>query len=284
MKRKCLLLQPGTVEYGDIILFLLITDKHRYKEIYRRVLRKNMKRNSLLLQFNEIEYSDAWQLQKSLLDARVSGKTEDCLVLLQHPPTFTYGRRYKGENLITNKGYYESLGFTVYKTDRGGLATYHGPGQVVGYPIIKISTYTKDYYQYLRMLEEVMIRTLNDFSISAGRNEGYTGVWVDNAKIGFIGVRMSFGYAMHGFSLNINNDLAPFDYITPCGIQWVRVTSVKELSNTDVDMKKIYVKLAGHYSDIFRVQLISLDCWKVPTSLVEECPGEEYLSVNAVKP
>ena len=243
-----------------------------------------MKRNSLLLQFDEIEYGEAWELQKSLLEARVSGKIEDCLVLLQHPPTFTYGRRYKEDNLITNKEYYGSLGFAVYKTDRGGLATYHGPGQVVGYPIIKISTYTKDYYQYLRMLEDVMIRTLIDFGIAARRNEGYTGVWVDNAKIGFIGVRMSFGYAMHGFSLNVNNDVSPFHHITPCGIQGVRVTSLKELSNTDIDMKKIYIKLAGHYSNIFRVQLIPLDDWKVPTSLVGECPGEKYFSVNTIKP
>lgn len=241
-----------------------------------------MKRNSLL-QFDEIEYGEAWELQKSLLDARVSGKIEDCLVLLQHPPTFTFGRRYKEGNLIANKEYYESLGFAVYKTDRGGLATYHGPGQVVGYPIIKISTYTKDYYQYLRMLEDVMIRTLIDFGIAARRNEGYTGVWVDNAKIGFIGVRMSFGYAMHGFSLNVNNDVSPFNHITPCGIRGVRVTSLKELLNTDIDMKKIYIKLAGHYSDIFRVQLAPLKGWKIPMPLVGEGLGEEYFSVNTIK-
>ena len=218
-----------------------------------------MKRNSLLLQFNEIEYGEAWELQKSLLEARVSGKIEDCLVLLQHPPTFTYGRRYKEDNLITNKEYYGSLGFAVYKTDRGGLATYHGPGQLVGYPIIKISTYTKDYYQYLRMLEDVMIRTLIDFGIAARQNEGYTGVWVDNAKIGFIGVRMSFGYAMHGFSLNVNNDVSPFNHITPCGIQGVRITSVQELLNTSVDMQDVYAKLTNHFSDVFQVQMVSIE-------------------------
>ena len=215
-----------------------------------------MRGKCLLLRLGIMEFGEAWKLQKSLLEARMSNAIEDCLILLQHPPTFTYGRRYKEDNLIANKEDYESLGFAIYKTDRGGLATYHGPGQVVGYPIIKISTYTKDYYQYLRMLEEVMIRTLIDFGIVAERNEGYTGVWVDNAKIGFIGVRMSFGYTMHGFSLNVNDDLSPFNYITPCGIQGVRVTSLKELLNTDIDMKKIYIKLAGHYSDIFRVQLI----------------------------
>ena len=212
-----------------------------------------------LLQPAMVEYGEAWELQKALLDARVSGKVEDCLILLQHPPTFTFGRRYKEDNLITNKEYYESLGFAVYKTDRGGLVTYHGPGQLVGYPIIKISTYTKDYYQYLRMLEDVMIRTLIDFGIAARRNEGYTGVWVDNAKIGFIGVRMSFGYAMHGFSLNVNNDIFPFSYITPCGIQGVKITSVQELLNTSVNMQEVYAKLTNHFSDVFQIQMVSIE-------------------------
>lgn len=218
-----------------------------------------MKRNSLLLQFDEIEYGKAWELQKALLDARISGKVVDCLILLQHPPTFTYGRRYKEDNLIANKEYYEGNGFAIYKTNRGGLATYHGPGQIVGYPIIKISAYTKDYYQYLHMLEEVMIQTLIDFGIVAERNEGYTGVWVNNAKIGFIGVRMVFGYTMHGFSLNVNNDLSPFHYITPCGIQGVRITSAEEVLNTNVDIKKFYDTLANRYSDVFQIQMIPIE-------------------------
>jgi lipoyl(octanoyl) transferase len=218
-----------------------------------------MKRKCLFLQLDTVEYGEAWEIQKALLDARVSGKVDDCLTLLQHPPTFTFGRRYKEDNLITNKEYYESLGFAIYKTDRGGLATYHGPGQVVGYPIIKISTYTKDYYRYLRMLEDVMIRTLIDFGIAARQNEGYTGVWVDNAKIGFLGVRMSFGYAMHGFSLNVNNDVSPFNHITPCGIQGVRVTSVQELLNTNVNMQGVYAKLTNHFSDVFQIQMVSIE-------------------------
>ena len=206
-----------------------------------------MENECFLIQLDTVEFGEAWQLQKSLLETRMSNAIEDCFILLQHPPTFTYGRRYKEDNLIANREYYENLGFAVYKTDRGGLATYHGPGQPVGYPIIKISTYTKDYYQYLRMLEEVMIRTLSDFGIMAGRKEGYTGVWVDNAKMGFIGVRLAFGYAMHGFSLNVNNDLSPFGYITPCGIQGLRITSIRELTNSSVDMKKVYDMLVGHY-------------------------------------
>ena len=218
-----------------------------------------MRRKCLLLQLAMVEYGEAWELQKSLLNARMSNAVEDCLILLQHPPTFTFGRRYKEDNLITNKEYYESLGFAVYKTDRGGLATYHGLGQLVGYPIIKISTYTKDYYQYLRMLEDVMIRTLFDFGIVAVRNAEYTGVWADNAKIGFIGVRMSFGYTMHGFSLNVNNDVSPFNYITPCGIQGVRITSVQELLNTNVNMQEVYAKFANHFSDVFQIQMVSIE-------------------------
>ncbi|MFN3532285.1 MAG: lipoyl(octanoyl) transferase LipB [Candidatus Brocadia sp.] len=218
-----------------------------------------MRRRGLLLQLDMVEYGKAWEFQKALLEARISGKIEDCLILLQHPPTFTFRRRYKEANLILNKKFYENNGFTVYKTDRGGLATYHGPGQVVGYPILKMGAYTKDYYHYLRMLEEVMIKTLSDFGIVAERNEGYTGVWVNKAKIGFIGVRIALGYTMHGFSLNVNNDLSPFKYITPCGIQGVRITSIQELLNKNVNIKEVYDKLVNHFSDVFQMQTVHIE-------------------------
>ncbi len=215
-----------------------------------------MKRKSLLLQLDMVEYGEAWGLQKALLQERISDKIDDCFILLQHPPTFTFGRRYKEANLIQNKEYYESKGFSVYKTDRGGLATYHGPGQIIGYPVIRMCTYTKDYYEYLRMLEEVMIRTLSAFGIKAERNDGYTGVWVIGEKIGFIGVRITFGHALHGFSLNVNNDLSPFRYITPCGIQGVKTTSIQKLLNRSVDIKEVSDKLICYYSDVFQVRLI----------------------------
>ncbi|NUO07911.1 MAG: lipoyl(octanoyl) transferase LipB [Candidatus Brocadia sp.] len=218
-----------------------------------------MGKKHLFLQLDMVEYGKAWELQKALLEARISGKIEDCLVLLQHPPTFTYGRRYKGDNLITNRDYYEMNGFAVYKTDRGGLATYHGPGQVVGYPIIKMSTYTNDYYQYLRMLEEVMMRTLSDFGVDAERNKEYTGVWVNQAKIGFIGVRIALGYTMHGFSLNVNNDLSPFNHITPCGIQRLNVTSIQKSLSSIITVKEVCHKLANYYSEIFQVRMISVE-------------------------
>ncbi len=218
-----------------------------------------MRRRGLLLQLGTVEYGEAWELQKALLETRISGKIEDSLVLLQHPPTFTFGRRYKEANLISNKAYYEGNGFAVYKTDRGGLVTYHGPGQVVGYPIIKMDAYTKDYYQYLRMLEEVMIRTVSGFGVEAERNEGYTGVWVNKAKIGFVGVRVALGYTMHGFSLNVNNDISPFHHIVPCGIQGIRITSLRELVNTNINMKEVYDMLVNHFSDVFQVQMIPVE-------------------------
>lgn len=215
-----------------------------------------MEKNGFLLHMDMMEYGEAWGLQKTLLEARISGKTEDCFILLQHPPTFTFGRRYKEYNLIVNRDYYERKGFAVYKTDRGGLATYHGPGQVVGYPIVKMGNYTNDYYLYLRMLEEIMIRTLGDFGIDAKRNEGFTGVWVENAKVGFVGVRITLGYTMHGFSLNVNNELSPFNYITPCGIHGMGVTSVRKLLNKTVEMKNVCDALADHYSEVFCVHMI----------------------------
>ncbi|MBI5307267.1 MAG: lipoyl(octanoyl) transferase LipB [Planctomycetes bacterium] len=135
------------------------------------------------------------------------------------------------------------------------MATYHGPGQVVGYSIIKMGDYTKDYYHYLRMLEEVMLRTLLGFGIGAVRREGYTGVWVDNAKIGFIGVRLALGFTMHGFSLNVNNDLSPFASIIPCGIQGIRVTSMQELLGVTVDEEKVCEMAARYYAEVFQILL-----------------------------
>ncbi|MDR4507694.1 MAG: lipoyl(octanoyl) transferase LipB [Candidatus Brocadiaceae bacterium] len=217
----------------------------------------NMKRKCLLLLEDMVEYGKAWEYQKSLFELRESGKIADSFLLLQHPPTFTYGRRYKDSNLTANKETYEQKGFAVYKSDRGGLATYHGPGQIVGYPILKMCSYTKDFHQYLRMLEEVMLRTLRDFGISSERKIGHTGVWVNQEKIGFIGVRVGSGYTMHGFSLNVNNDLSPFLQIIPCGIEGIKITSVHVLLHKKVGIEKVYIRLASHFSCVFEVEMVS---------------------------
>jgi len=213
----------------------------------------------LLIRADMVEYGEAWELQKKLLHARMSEEIEDSLMLLQHPPTFTYGRRYKDDNLIKNKKFYEEMGFAVHKTDRGGLATYHCPGQLVGYPIIHMKDYTSDYYCYLRMLEESMINVLNGYGLRGKRREGYTGVWTDGAKVGFIGVRIAFGYTMHGFSLNVNNDLRPFYYITPCGIQNVRITSLCELLRREVIWDELIALFVNSFRSVFHIQTVPVE-------------------------
>ncbi len=233
-----------------------------------------MKQRAILLQPGTVEYGEAWALQKTLFDARVAGVIEDCFILLQHQPTFTYGRRYKEANLITNKEHHEGSGIAVYKTDRGGLATHHGPGQVVGYSIVKMGNYTKDYYRYLRMLEEVMLRTLLEFGIRAERRTGYTGVWLDNAKIGFIGIRLALGFTMHGFSLNVNNDLTPFTLITPCGIQGIWVTSVRELLGVAVDEEMVCEMTARYYAEVFQIQLTPVAMDIIAQKIYADLGGE----------
>lgn len=232
-----------------------------------------MKNRCLLFQLHVVEYGEAWELQNALLTARMANTVGDCLILLQHPPTFTFGRRYKESNLISNKDFYKDKGFAICKTDRGGLATYHGPGQLIGYPILKMNSYTKDYYYYLRMLEEVMIRTLSDYEIEAVRNKGYTGVWVDKAKIGFIGVRIALGYTMHGFSLNVNNDVSPFNFIIPCGIQDMEVTSIKKLLGRNITIDEVQCTLVNHYEDVFQVHMIPEEMAPVIQQNRVDCEG-----------
>jgi lipoate-protein ligase B len=183
-----------------------------------------------------VEYGKAWQLQKNLFSARSLSKIDDVLVLTQHPPTYTIGRRGNTDQLLISEEELMRRGYSVYTVDRGGAITYHGPGQIVGYPILNMKSYTDDYYEYLRMLEEVMIRALSAFGIYAGRRTGFTGVWVNGEsnsvrikKIGSIGVRIVKGYTMHGFSLNVNNDLTPFSMIIPCNIRNAKMTSIDKI-------------------------------------------------------
>jgi lipoyl(octanoyl) transferase len=209
----------------------------------------------LLLKPGMVEYGEAWQLQKRLFTARMSGRIEDILITLQHPPTYTLGRRDKDVNhFLIDKNQLRSRGFSIYKVDRGGAATYHGPGQIVCYPIIGMKAFTEDYYFYLRMLEEVMIKTLRDYKIKSRRIEGLTGVWVGEEKVGFAGVRIVGGTTMHGFSLNVNNDLSPFSMIVPCGIRNITVTSLSKLLKTNVDIKETTDLIVRNFNNVFKTK------------------------------
>jgi lipoyl(octanoyl) transferase len=216
----------------------------------------------LLLKLDLVEYGKAWKLQKRLFSIKQSNQIEDILITLQHPPTYTLGRRNKKTNhLLTDENQLRNMGYSIYRTDRGGATTYHGPEQIVCYPIIGIKSYTGDYYNYLRMLEEVMIKTLLDYKIKSRRDEGYTGVWVGKEKIGFVGVRIGGGATMHGFSLNVNNDLSPFNMIVPCGIHNVIITSISRLLKTNVDIKETTTLIIRNFADVFGVEMqaISLE-------------------------
>lgn len=207
----------------------------------------------LLHRLGLVEYGKAWNIQRDLFSERLSNKIDDTLILLQHPPTYTFGRSDKiNQSVLNEKGF---NGYDIYFADRGGGATYHGYGQLVGYPIIGIKSYTSDFHEYLRMLEEVMIKTLTDFDIDSVRIKGLTGVWVNEKKIGCIGVRIIRNVTMHGFSLNVNNDLAPFERIVPCGIKGVKMTSMAEIRGSELILEYVEEVLIKKFSEVFNVTM-----------------------------
>jgi lipoyl(octanoyl) transferase len=172
-----------------------------------------------------VPYEEAWVLQNHLADARRSGLEPDTLILLEHPHTYTIGRSGTREHVFLDEGELAARGITCLEVDRGGDVTYHGPGQLVGYPILGLGP-RPDVGWYLRSLEVCLIDVLADFGIQAGRSEGYTGVWIADRKIAAIGVKVSQGVTTHGFALNVATDLSLFTHILPCGIPDKGVTSM----------------------------------------------------------
>ncbi|MGE5804942.1 MAG: lipoyl(octanoyl) transferase LipB [Ignavibacteria bacterium] len=187
-----------------------------------------------------IDYKEAWDLQKEILSLRYNKKISDILFLLEHPNTYTLGKTADKKNLISTESFLNSNKILVYDIDRGGDITYHGPGQIVGYPIIDLNDWEKDTHKFLRALEEVLIETCACYGIKAGRNSKYTGVWVNNRKIAAIGIKISRWITMHGFAFNVNTNLDFFKGIIPCGISDKDVTSLqKELKqNIEIDSVK----------------------------------------------
>ncbi|HWH11080.1 MAG TPA: lipoyl(octanoyl) transferase LipB [Solirubrobacteraceae bacterium] len=170
-----------------------------------------------------VPYDDALALQQRLRAARQADLVPDILLLLQHPPVYTRGRRTAPGELPMGEDWYADRGIDVIDTDRGGRVTYHGPGQLVGYPIMRIT----DVIVYLRTMEDAIIAALAEEGVPAGVHDGLTGVWVEDRKIASIGVHVSRGVTTHGFAVNVQNDLRPFDWVVACGIQGVQMTSVE---------------------------------------------------------
>lgn len=220
-----------------------------------------------------IDYQEAWDSQEDLFDQIVelkqqkrNGKpnlhTPNFLLFCEHPHVYTIGKSGKESNLLINEDALKRRGASLYKINRGGDITYHGPGQLVGYPILDLDNFNLSIKSYIDQLEEVIIRSLNSFGINSTRSEGATGVWLDAdnpikaRKICAIGVRTSHWVSMHGFALNVNTDLSYFDSIIPCGIQGKSVTSLQKELGKEIEMDKVRNCLVNEFEEVFGMNIL----------------------------
>ena len=198
-----------------------------------------------------IDYKEAWDLQKNIFEMRYRKDIDDVLLLLEHPHTYTLGKTAHRENLICDDEYLEKNHISVYDIDRGGDITYHGTGQIVGYPIFDLNDWVKDTHKYLRALEEILIKTCEDYGLQAGRIPGLTGVWINDRKIAAIGIKVSRWITMHGFAFNINTDLNLYKGIIPCGITDKEVTSLQKELGRNIDLDEVKQKILKNVKEVF---------------------------------
>jgi lipoyl(octanoyl) transferase len=221
-----------------------------------------------------VEYQTALALQTAMVAARQAGEIGDTLLLLAHPHVFTLGRGADERFLLSQR----AGGVPVYRVSRGGQVTYHGPGQLIGYPILKLEGRDRDVHRYLRSIEEAMIRALADCEIAATRREGLTGIWVGPHKIGSIGVGIKRWTTCHGFALNVCPDLSYFSGIVPCGIDGCEMTSIEMLSDKKIGVDEFAATMRSRFAEVFRYQESSTvepsTLWKLvasnPTPLEEQ--------------
>lgn len=231
-----------------------------------------MNKEVTLIDLGEKDYKETWAYQEelfqSVLDIKIKNRREETAVptpnyflFVEHPHVYTLGKSGDMENLLLNEEQLEAKGAAFYKINRGGDITYHGPGQIVGYPILDLENFFTDIHKYLRLLEETMILVLKDYGIEAGRSEGETGVWLGVGtpfarKICAMGVRASRWVTMHGFALNVNSDLGYFDNIIPCGIRGKGVTSLHvELGVNYVDEDEVRAKIIKYFAELFEATI-----------------------------
>jgi lipoate-protein ligase B len=193
-----------------------------------------------------------------LVERRQADEVPDLLLFVEHPPTYTLGRSGKPEHLLATHEELSRLGAVCVETDRGGDITYHGPGQIVGYPIVDLKRIEPDVYHYLRLIEEVLIRALSRFGIAAQRHESFTGVWHRDGKIAAIGVRLSRWVTSHGFALNVSTDLAYFSHIVPCGIVDRGVTSMEAVLDKAVPLSTVKDSIALEFGKVFHRSMLAI--------------------------
>lgn len=204
-----------------------------------------------------IDYKAAWDLQIKTFEKRRRKEINDTFFLLEHPNTYTLGKVTNKNNLIGSEEYQKEKNISVYEIDRGGDITYHGPGQIVGYPIINLSEWHEDTHKYLRGLEEIIILTCRDYNQPAGRINGLTGVWIENRKIAAIGIKVSRWITMHGFAFNVNTDLSLFNGIIPCGIPDKEVTSLEKELKKNILVNEVKEKLLHYFKIVFEYSTIN---------------------------
>lgn len=209
------------------------------------------------------EYGKVFELQKKLNQARWEGIIPDTVILLEHHPCFTIGRKGGIDHILVTDQFLDQEGIKVYETDRGGDITYHGPGQLVCYPILDLNGFGCDVHLYARRMEETLIRTLEAFGIVAGRRNDYPGVWAGTAKIGAEGIAVQHWVTMHGVSLNVCPDLRHFSFIVPCGISTLGVTSMEEILGHPTDMVLVKREMRRQVGRIFNLTLEDISLEKV---------------------
>ncbi|HEX7830582.1 MAG TPA: lipoyl(octanoyl) transferase LipB [Thermoanaerobaculia bacterium] len=209
-----------------------------------------------LRRLHVVTYENGMQVQQKLVEMRQREEIPDQLLLLEHPPVITLGRGGDSGNLLATPQLLESEGVRYFETTRGGDITYHGPGQIVGYPIVHLGEGKRDVRKYVTNLEEVLIRTVAAYGITAERVDGKRGIWVGNNKIAAIGVRVARWVTSHGWALNVNTNLAHFQLITPCGLQGTGVTSIARETGRAIDMNEVREILAAQFAEVFERELV----------------------------
>ena len=205
-------------------------------------------------EMGSMSYDKAYKLQKELRRKRVIGLVKDILLFVEHFPTFTIGRSGSVDNVLISRAEQAKLGISLYTVERGGDVTYHGPGQIVVYPIMNLANRDKDVHGFVYKLEEVMIRTLQDFGIDSKRDEIHTGVWIGREKAAAIGRSIRKWVTMHGIALNVNTNLDHFEFINPCGFKDRKATSMQKLLGHKLSMKTVQKYLIGNFLQVFNIE------------------------------
>lgn len=227
--------------------------------------------------YGRVQYAQALDLQLKVCELKKRGFDRDVLVLLEHPPTITLGRNASMEHLLAREDDLKSRGVVVCNVDRGGDVTFHGPGQLVGYPLLSLHPGERDIHRYMRNLEESLIELLACYGIPAGRDARFTGVWTDKGKIAAMGVHISRWITRHGFALNINTDLSFYNMIVPCGIVGRSVTSMQQELARDIDLAEVAGRYIPSFASVFHRNMILMS----PDAFLEDLSNAEAVGVQA---